>query len=245
MVTASRARPGCSDHRYTSTARRPSNAAAWSRQRRVVSVCPAQNAASETEAPHPAPAARPRARTSAVRGSSQPRTGDHANPSGNPARCCGSNTATGPPTPPPRFEGDGQGVRAGRGRHHGSRARRGPTGSPRAGPCPSAADPPPAPSPRPCTTPARPAETADPVAHRRRLPACGAGRVGRSVAAWARTARGEASGRRSRQRAIPGNRWTAVGPDDVAAVQEVTEPRSTASHASPAMTAAVTVVVVQ
>jgi hypothetical protein len=43
-------------------------------------------------------AARPLARIIAVSGSSQPRMGDQRSPAGMPsARCCGSNTATGPP----------------------------------------------------------------------------------------------------------------------------------------------------
>ncbi|HMT50601.1 MAG TPA: hypothetical protein PKC36_10690, partial [Dietzia sp.] len=43
-------------------------------------------------------AARPLARIIAVSGSWHPRTGDQRSPVGMPsARCCGSNTATGPP----------------------------------------------------------------------------------------------------------------------------------------------------
>ncbi len=73
-----------------------SMAAACRSPRRAISVWPCQKAPSVTPPlVKPAPAARPAARTMAVVGSSQPRTGDQRMPSTLPSPC-GSKTATGP-----------------------------------------------------------------------------------------------------------------------------------------------------
>ena len=97
MVTASSAPARVAGTTGTGRrARRPSRAAACSRQRRAVSVCPAQNAASETVRPtRPRRPGRGRgpARSAGSRSRAPATT---RSPPGRPARRCGSKTATGP-----------------------------------------------------------------------------------------------------------------------------------------------------
>ena len=98
IATASAAAVGSSVQRNNSAGGRLSRAAAWRRAWRAVRVFPSQNPPPSTPpAERPVPDARPVARIIAVSGSSHPRTGDQRSPAGRPsARCCGSNTATGP-----------------------------------------------------------------------------------------------------------------------------------------------------
>ncbi|MPM52996.1 hypothetical protein SDC9_99760 [bioreactor metagenome] len=99
IATASDAALGSRVQRNSSAGGRPSSAAACSRLWSAVRVLPSQNPPDSTPpADSPVAAARPLARIIAVSGSSQPRMGDQRSPAGMPsARCCGSNTATGPP----------------------------------------------------------------------------------------------------------------------------------------------------
>ncbi len=99
IATASAAALGSRVHRNSSAGGRASSAAACSSAWSAVRVLPSQNPPDSTPPEErPVAAARPLARIIAVSGSWHPRTGDQRRPTGMPsARCCGSNTATGPP----------------------------------------------------------------------------------------------------------------------------------------------------